>query len=85
MAISAWLRRGKTTKSAERAISSASEMMRDVYRANGDRFRLFCPDETNSNRLGAVFEASDRAFMERVVPEDGGASQKGPAADRTRR
>ncbi len=34
------------------------EMMRDIYRANPDRFRLFCPDETNSNRLGAVFEAS---------------------------
>ena len=32
------------------------ELMRDIYRANDDRFRLFCPDETNSNRLGAVFE-----------------------------
>jgi xylulose-5-phosphate/fructose-6-phosphate phosphoketolase len=53
------------------------EMMRDVYRANGDRFRLFCPDETNSNRLGAVFEASDRAFMERVVPEDVALSREG--------
>jgi xylulose-5-phosphate/fructose-6-phosphate phosphoketolase len=53
------------------------EMMRDVYRANGDRFRLFCPDETNSNRLGAVFEASDRAFMEHVVPEDVSLSREG--------
>ena len=25
---------------------------RDIYRDNDDRFRLFCPDETNSNRLG---------------------------------
>ena len=32
------------------------ELMRDIYSANPDRFRLFCPDETNSNRLGAVFE-----------------------------
>ncbi|MEO3746425.1 phosphoketolase family protein [Plantactinospora sp. B5E13] len=46
------------------------ELMRDVYRRNPDRFRLFCPDETNSNRLGAVFEASDRAFMERVTETD---------------
>ena len=38
------------------------ELLRDVYAANPDRFRLFCPDETNSNRLGAVFEVSDRAF-----------------------
>ena len=40
------------------------EMMAEIYRRNPDSFRLFCPDETNSNRLGAVFEVSDRAFME---------------------
>ncbi len=53
------------------------ELMRDVYRANPDRFRLFCPDETNSNRLGAVFEASDRAFAERVEPGDVALSRDG--------
>jgi xylulose-5-phosphate/fructose-6-phosphate phosphoketolase len=53
------------------------EMMRDVYRANGDRFRLFCPDETNSNRLGAVFEASDRAWAERVTAGDVSLSRDG--------
>jgi xylulose-5-phosphate/fructose-6-phosphate phosphoketolase len=46
------------------------ELLRDVYRDNPDRFRLFCPDETNSNRLGAVFEVSDRAFAERVTADD---------------
>ncbi|WP_307872694.1 phosphoketolase family protein [Paractinoplanes ovalisporus] len=46
------------------------EFLRDIYRDNPDRFRLFSPDETNSNRLGAVFEVSDRAFMERVGPGD---------------
>ncbi|NMO55724.1 phosphoketolase family protein [Actinoplanes sp. TBRC 11911] len=46
------------------------EMIRDIYRNNPDSFRLTCPDETNSNRLGAVFEASDRTFMERVYPTD---------------
>jgi xylulose-5-phosphate/fructose-6-phosphate phosphoketolase len=46
------------------------EMMRDIYADNPTTFRLTCPDETNSNRLGAVFEVSDRAFMERLVPED---------------
>ncbi|WP_352302118.1 phosphoketolase family protein [Kineosporia sp. NBRC 101731] len=46
------------------------EMMREIYRDNPDRFRLFCPDETNSNRLGAVFEVSDRAFAERTTPYD---------------
>ncbi|MDQ1715053.1 MAG: xylulose-5-phosphate/fructose-6-phosphate phosphoketolase [Frankiaceae bacterium] len=46
------------------------EFMRDIYSANPHNFRLTCPDETNSNRLGAVFEVSDRAFMERVDETD---------------
>ncbi|MFY1638284.1 phosphoketolase [Solwaraspora sp. WMMB335] len=53
------------------------ELMRDIYTRNPDRFRLFCPDETNSNRLGAVFEVSDRAFMEQVYPEDTAISRDG--------
>ena len=53
------------------------EMMRDIYRRNPDTFRLFCPDETNSNRLGAVFEVSDRAFAERVTEDDVALSRDG--------
>ena len=53
------------------------ELMRDIYRRNPDRFRLFCPDETNSNRLGAVFEASDRAFAEQVTADDVAISRDG--------
>ena len=45
-------------------------MLAEIYRRNPDSFRLFSPDETNSNRLGAVFEVSDRAFAERVTDED---------------
>ncbi|MHB1084819.1 MAG: phosphoketolase family protein [Thiobacillus sp.] len=37
--------------------------LRDVMRDNADRFRVFGPDETNSNRLGALFEVTDRAWM----------------------
>ncbi|MEV4071156.1 phosphoketolase family protein [Nonomuraea fuscirosea] len=53
------------------------ELLRDVYRDNPDTFRLFCPDETNSNRLGAVFEESDRAFAERVTGDDVAISRNG--------
>lgn len=53
------------------------EFMRDVYARNPDRFRLFCPDETNSNRLGAVFEVSERAFAERIEPDDVALSHDG--------
>jgi xylulose-5-phosphate/fructose-6-phosphate phosphoketolase len=42
------------------------ELLRDVYARNADaaNFRLFCPDETNSNRLGAVFEVEDRMLRD---------------------
>ncbi|TCC24780.1 phosphoketolase [Kribbella speibonae] len=53
------------------------ELLRDIYRTNPDRFRLFCPDETSSNRLGAVFEASDRGFAERVTDADNNISRDG--------
>ena len=53
------------------------ELMREAYRRNPHNFRLFCPDETNSNRLGAVFEASDRAWMESVTPDDVSLSPRG--------
>jgi xylulose-5-phosphate/fructose-6-phosphate phosphoketolase len=53
------------------------EMLREVYTANPDRFRLFCPDETTSNRLGAVLEVSDRGFAERVTETDERISRDG--------
>jgi len=42
------------------------QLLRDVYAANSAaaNFRLFCPDETNSNRLGAVFDVTDRCLMD---------------------
>jgi xylulose-5-phosphate/fructose-6-phosphate phosphoketolase len=44
--------------------------LRDVIRANPDRFRLFGPDEVASNRLSAVFDATDRTFEARTCPGD---------------
>jgi xylulose-5-phosphate/fructose-6-phosphate phosphoketolase len=52
-------------------------MLRDVYRRNPTSFRLFSPDETNSNRLGAVFEETDRAFAESTTDEDESISADG--------
>ncbi len=36
--------------------------LRDVVAANRDRFRIMGPDETASNRLSSVFEATDRTW-----------------------
>jgi xylulose-5-phosphate/fructose-6-phosphate phosphoketolase len=45
-------------------------MLRDVIRDNPETFRLFGPDETVSNRLSAVFEATDRQWLEERIPID---------------
>jgi xylulose-5-phosphate/fructose-6-phosphate phosphoketolase len=45
--------------------------LRDVVSANRDRFRIMGPDETASNRLSAVFEATDRVWeAERLDTDD---------------
>jgi xylulose-5-phosphate/fructose-6-phosphate phosphoketolase len=46
------------------------EYLRDVIKLNPANFRLFCPDETNSNRLNAVFQATNRCTMEETVSID---------------
>ena len=44
--------------------------LRDVIRANPANFRIFGPDETASNRLSAVFEATDRQWEAEVLSTD---------------
>ena len=46
------------------------EYLRDVIKLNPSNFRTFCPDETNSNRLNAVFDATNRCTMETTVSID---------------
>ncbi len=50
----------------------SARFLRDVMAANAGRrnFRLFGPDETASNRLQAVFEATDRAWTGEILPGD---------------
>ncbi|MDT0351822.1 phosphoketolase family protein [Pseudonocardia charpentierae] len=51
--------------------------LRDVIRMNPDNFRMMAPDETASNRLQAVFEATDRQFVGESAATDEGVSQVG--------
>jgi xylulose-5-phosphate/fructose-6-phosphate phosphoketolase len=53
------------------------EFLRDVIKMNPNIFRLFCPDETNSNRLNAVFEATDRRSVAQTVSIDDHVSPQG--------
>jgi xylulose-5-phosphate/fructose-6-phosphate phosphoketolase len=48
------------------------DFVRDTMRMDSDRrsFRVFGPDETASNRLGAVLDASDREWEANLLPTD---------------
>jgi xylulose-5-phosphate/fructose-6-phosphate phosphoketolase len=42
----------------------------DIFRMNLTNFRMFCPDESNSNRLNSIFEATERCSMAEIVSID---------------
>jgi len=65
---------GVKTHEATRVLGT---FLRDVIADNPDRFRLMGPDETASNRLGAVFESTDRAWMADIQPGDDHLSPTG--------
>jgi len=46
------------------------DFFRDIFRMNPTNFRMFCPDETSSNRLNSVFEATKRCSMAELVSID---------------
>ena len=53
-----------------RATRVLGAWLRDVIRANPDRFRLFGPDETASNRLDAVYDVTGKAWLGETLPTD---------------
>ncbi|MGC1676678.1 MAG: phosphoketolase family protein, partial [Candidatus Binataceae bacterium] len=54
------------------------EFLRDVMRANPDNFRVFGPDETASNRLQALYQASKKTWLEEYKPEDADGGELAP-------
>ncbi len=58
---------GVTQAEATRVLG---KWLRDVVRDNPSNFRIFGPDETESNRLGAVYEVTNKAFEGTIVPGD---------------
>ena len=49
--------------------------MRDIFRKNPDNFRLMGPDETASNRLQDVYQATKKVWMADLYPEDEGNTE----------
>jgi len=62
-------RPGETIAEATRLMGA---YLREVLGLNAEarNFRLMGPDETASNRLDAVFEVTDRVWMEKIEPYD---------------
>jgi xylulose-5-phosphate/fructose-6-phosphate phosphoketolase len=58
---------GATVSEATRVLGT---FLRDVMANNMTNFRVFGPDETASNRLGAVLEATDKTWVAEQVPTD---------------
>ena len=65
---------GTTFSEATRVLGA---FLRDVIDRNRESFRLFGPDETGSNRLGAVFEVTGRTWEAEMEPTDEGLSPDG--------
>jgi xylulose-5-phosphate/fructose-6-phosphate phosphoketolase len=60
---------GQVTGEATRVMGT---FLRDIMKMNRDNrnFRVVGPDETASNRLGALFDVTNRTWMDDTIPED---------------
>ena len=70
---------GTTSQETTRPLG---ELLAEVYRRTttadgGGQFRLFCPDETASNRLQSVFDVTERCLQAEVLPTDDHLSPHG--------
>jgi xylulose-5-phosphate/fructose-6-phosphate phosphoketolase len=54
------------------------QFLRDVMRENMESFRVFGPDETASNRLEAIYEASKKTWLGEYKPEDRDGGELAP-------
>ncbi|MDD2382870.1 MAG: phosphoketolase family protein [Sulfurospirillaceae bacterium] len=68
------IKRGQETAEATRILGT---FLRDVMRQNMQNFRVFGPDETASNRLGALFEVTNRVWMAEHYDDDNHLAQDG--------
>jgi xylulose-5-phosphate/fructose-6-phosphate phosphoketolase len=64
----------RTSSEATRVLGS---FLRDVIARNPSTFRLFGPDETASNRLSAVFDATDRVWEAEITDADDHLGREG--------
>jgi xylulose-5-phosphate/fructose-6-phosphate phosphoketolase len=66
---------GKVLHENTRALG---EFLRDVMKNNMTTFRVFGPDETASNRLQSIYQASKKVWMADYLPEDADGGELSP-------
>lgn len=65
--------RVEISKPGQMEVSNTSILgvfLREVMRQNLDIFRVFGPDETTSNKLDAIYQATKKIWLEEYLPED---------------
>jgi xylulose-5-phosphate/fructose-6-phosphate phosphoketolase len=68
----------KPGRSAAENTRPLGEFLRDIMRQNPTNFRVFGPDETASNRLAAIYEASKKLWLADYLPEDADGGELAP-------
>ena len=73
-------RRREEARAARRPRTRAGsgEFLRDILKLNPDNFRVFGPDETTSNKLDAVYEASKKTWLADYLPVDADGGELAP-------
>ena len=59
-------------------VPTLGNFLREVMRRNMDRFRVFGPDETQSNRLEAIYEVAKKVWLAEYFPEDADGGELAP-------
>jgi xylulose-5-phosphate/fructose-6-phosphate phosphoketolase len=59
-------------------VPTLGNFLREIMRLNMNRFRVFGPDETQSNRLEAIYEVGKKVWLGEYFPEDADGGELTP-------
>ena len=62
-------------------VPTLGNFLREVMRANMTNFRVFGPDETQSNRLEAIYDVAKKVWMGEYFDEDADGGNLAPKAE----
>lgn len=68
----------KSGVTMDASMTNMASFLRDIIAKNPTNFRLFGPDETESNKLGKVYEAGKKVWMGEYFEEDSNGGNLAP-------